>query len=128
MLHGVCLSGRENSDYKVTLSVKNTSNNSTAVSETGTFSSKLLPYKSSNYYGFEVLFDPVVNLNKGTKYQIEALISGPPSLWGIGGSSIIWSSGVKFVFSNSLETRSNGTSCTGGQFVELLFSFPNNEL
>ncbi|KAL9980020.1 hypothetical protein ACROYT_G008551 [Oculina patagonica] len=120
MLHGVCLFGSENSDYSVNLKIKK-DNNSTIVSKTGTFPSKLLQYKSGNYYGFEVLFDSAVKLKKNTKYQIEALISGLPSCCGSGGISIVVCSGVSFRFINNTNSV-NGTTCLDGQFPEILFS------
>ena len=75
MLHGLCLSGSENGNYSVTLTIKE-GNNSAPVSKTGSFISKLLQYKSGNCYGFEFLFDSTIKLKKNTKYQMEALITG----------------------------------------------------
>ena len=70
IFRGLCLFASENNDYTVMLRVKDASINSTVVCKAGTFSSKLLQYKSSNYYGFEVLFDPAVELKRNTSYQI----------------------------------------------------------
>ena len=53
-LHGVSLFGSENNSYTVTLEVKDTTNNTTIVSKSGTYPSKLLAYKSDlsvSYYG-----------------------------------------------------------------------------
>ena len=121
MLHGLCFFGSENNDYTVTLEVKDASDNSTAVSKAGTFSSQLLQYKSSNYYGFEVLFDSAVKLKGNTRYQIEALISGEKSWRGDGGMSTAQSSNVLFTFSSS-GFFGNGTSQLNGQFPEFMFS------
>ena len=120
MFHGLCLFGSENNDYTVTLEVKDNSDNSTVVSKAGTFSSKLLQYKSSNYYGFEVLFASAVKLKRYTSYQIEALISGARSWKGDGGMCTVESSGVAFTFSCS-RLHSNGTGQLMGQFPEFLF-------
>ena len=121
MLHGVCLFGCKNNDYSVTLQIKE-GNNSALVSKTGTFPSKLLQYKNENYYGFEVLFDSAVKLKKNTKYQIEALISGPRSWAGGSSASAVVCSGVTFTLTNSANPGGNGTTSYSGQFPEILFS------
>ena len=122
LLHGLCWFGNENNNYEVILEIKQSKNNSTVVSKAGTFSSKLMPYKGSSYYGFEVLFDFAVDLKKTTKYRIEAKISGPPSWVGSGGLCGVQMSGVMFTFSNSAVKENNGTSYLGGQFLEFLLS------
>ena len=123
ILHGLCLCGSENKNYTVTLEIKNASNHLCLASKSGIFPSKRLQYKSNNYHGFEVLFDPPINLKKNTKYRIEALISGPMSVKGEGGSSAVVCNGVTFTFSDCLsEPSSNGTSLREGQFPELMFS------
>ena len=115
--------GSENNNYHVTLEVKDTNNNSCVVSKAGTFYSKRLQYKDGSYYGFKVLFESEAHLKKNTVYRIEALISGPRSGAGNGGlSTVVWS-GVTFTFSSQNEfLGGNGTSETGGQFPEFLFS------
>ena len=122
ILHGLCLFGSENNDYKVTLEIKNASNNLCLASKSGTFSSKPLQYKSNKYHGFEVLFDSPVNLKKNIKYQIEALISGLTSGKGESSSNTVQCDGVTFTFSYCSSGSTNGTSPTGGQFPEFLFS------
>ena len=119
MLHGLCLFGSENKDYTVRLEVKDASNNFSLVSKAGTFSSKLVQYKGNNYHGYEVLFDPV-NVKKDTKYQVEALITGPSSCYGCAGLGMVQVSGVKFTFSSG--PAGNGTTLHNGQFPEFLFS------
>ena len=113
MLHGLCLFGGLNNAYTVTLEVKDIENNLTLVSKSDTFSSKLLQHNSGNYYGFEVLFDSAVNVKKSIRYQIEALVAGPPSTSGCGGFATVLSFGVTFKFS-SCSRYSNGTSQTSG--------------
>ena len=122
MLHGLCLFGSENNDYEVMLEIKNSNNNLTVVSKAGTFSSKLMRYKGSSYYGFEILFDFAVDLKKATEYRIEAKISGPPSWVGSVGLCVVEMSSVTFTFSTSTVKEHNGTNCSGGQFPEFLFS------
>ena len=121
MFHGLCLFGSANNDYTVELELKDFSDESTIVSKTGIFSSKLLQYKSSNYYGFEVFFDFVVKLKRNTRYQIEALISGARSWRGDFGMCTIQSSGVTFAFSGS-QFLGNLTGQSSDQFPEFLFN------
>ena len=121
ILYGLCLCGSERNDYNVTLEIKHASNNLCLVSRSGTFHSKPLQYKSNKYHGFEVLFDSPVNLEKNTKYQIEALVSGPTSGKGETGSSTVHCDGVTFTFSNCTPGSSNGTCSAFGQFPEFLF-------
>ena len=120
ILHGLCLFGSENNDYEVILEIKDSNNNSSVVSKAGTFSSKLMQYKGSSYYGFEVLFDSTVDLKKTTEYRVEAKISGPDSWVGCGGHSVVQMSGVTFTFSTV--RGGNGTKYSDGQFPEFLFS------
>ena len=121
IFHGLCLFGSENNDYTVTLEVKDASDDSTVVSKTGIFFSGLLQYKSSNYYGFEVLFDSAVKLKRNMRYQIEALISGAMSWKGSSGMNPVQSSNVLFTFS-SCGISGNGTIQLHGQFPEFMFS------
>ena len=123
MLHGLCLFGRENNDYKVTLTIKRkqTLSELTLASKTGTFPSKQLQYSSGNYYGFEILFDSKVKCIKNSEYAIEAVISGPSSLKGSRGVSSVACSGVTFKFTPNANSN-NGTGVGSGQFPEILFS------
>ncbi|XP_068747084.1 BTB/POZ domain-containing protein 6-like [Montipora capricornis] len=66
--------------------------------EAGPFSSIL--HKSKRCFVFDVLFEKPVPLTKDYCYEIYSKIHGPPSGYGIGGSSIIFCSGVKFTFVN----------------------------
>ena len=119
-LYGVYLIGSKDSSYTVTLEVKNASNNTTVVSKSGTYSSKVLPFTStSNYHGFQVSFDSGAYMRRNTIYHIEALISGPPSGYGSSGLQTINRAGVTFRFYN-LQDSSTNTSY--GQFAEFIFS------
>ena len=61
MLNGLSFFGSENNDYTVTLEIKDIGR-STVVSKTETIgSSKLMQCNSSNYYGFEIVFDLAVS-------------------------------------------------------------------
>ena len=120
-LYGVYLIGSKDNSYTVTLEVKNASNNTTIVSKSGTYSSKLLPYKNSgcNYFGFEVSFDCGAYMKMNTTYHIEALISGPPSGYGTEGLKTINRSGVTFRFH---DLKGSSSTIYFGQFSEFIFS------
>ena len=118
-LHGLCFFGSDNSNYTVTLEVKDTNNNLTLMSKSGTYSSKLLQCKHFNYYGFEVLFDSAAVLKKNKRYQIEALVSGPDAECRFYGFGTVEVSGVTFTFSTVSRNR---TTTNKGQFPEFLFS------
>ena len=121
MLHGLCLFGRESNEYPVTLTIKRAGQPYQAlVYETGRFPSKLLQYSNGNYYGFEILFASTVKCQKNTKYEIRAVLSGPPSWKGSDGVSSVVCSGVTFTFTNNAGSSSTSTGI--GQFPELLFS------
>jgi len=121
-LHGLCLFGSENNDYTVTLTIKETSSHLALALKTGTFSSKPLHHANSNYYGFEILLDSTVKCKKKTKYEIEAVISGPRSCFGYrsNGGTVVCSD-VTFTFTDNANS-SNGTCVEEGQFPEILFS------
>ena len=126
-LHGVSLFGGAFNSYKVTLEVKDTIKNTTIVSKSGKYTSKRLSYKSETersveYYGYEVLFDSTASLKMNTRYQIEALISGPQSGAGSVGSETVTESGVTFRFATVVRSDSNGTQVNMGQFPQFLFS------
>ncbi|KAL9980185.1 hypothetical protein ACROYT_G008734 [Oculina patagonica] len=119
-LHGVCFCGSENNIYSVELKLTDTTSGTDLVFKNGQFPSKLLGEKYS-YYGFEVLFDQKITLNKNTTYEIWAQITGPDSIRGENGSGSVKCREVTFMF---MERSSlfNETTVQCGQFPELLFS------
>ena len=124
-LHGVCLCGSNSNDYTATLQLWDISTGPLVelISQVeGTFSSRLLEYKGSIYYGFKVLFDSSVALKKDTFYLIAAFITGPPSWKGVGGNASVQSSGVTFQFPQSITSYNVKTNQQYGQFLEFLFS------
>ena len=125
-LHGICMCGSNSNDYTVTLKLWDISTTPPAapiLRLAGMFSSRLLEYKGSNYYGFKVLFDPPVSLKKNTRYMIAASITGPPSWRGVGGIESVQLSGVTFWCPRSVNSPySVRTNQLVGQFPEFLFS------
>ena len=77
MLHGVQHFGSEGGKYTVSLEVKNVRNGFSLVKQTRTYSSE--KDETNIYYGFDVMFDHPVCLERGKKYEIISLIKGPPS-------------------------------------------------
>ena len=55
-------------------------NGEIVASQTATFSSAL--HRPMSYWGFDVLLDRPVSLDKGKRFSIEASISGPRSFSG----------------------------------------------
>ena len=118
----MCLIGIKNgSQYFVELEATESFSESSVASKAGQFSSELLQGKNYSYHGYRVLFDKKIILKKNTMYDIRAKISGPPSLRGLGGHSLVQCSGVTFKFINSVYSK-NGTDTCEGQFPEFLFS------
>ncbi|XP_068754673.1 BTB/POZ domain-containing protein 6-like [Montipora capricornis] len=120
-LHGVCLFGSVNNDYRVELVIKDLHTNSTVKTKTDSFRSQQMEYKVGIYFGFEIVFDTPLDVKKNTDYQIEAKISGPYSGMGGNGLSLVDVSGVQFTFKESAE-YGYGTCPSCGQFPRFVFS------
>ena len=80
------------------------------------FDTKVFPL-----HGFDVFFNPPAHLKKNTRYRLEASISGPPCLMGIGGLDTVKSSDVTFQFFSSVDFLDYGTNRSAGQFLEFIF-------
>ena len=121
ILYGICFCGNQNEKYSLHLKVTDLSCSSVVGNRTGYFSSQNLPYKSSCYWGFEVLFDAPIKVEKSIRYSVEAAVSGSFSWRGLGGEKTVQCSGVCFNFENSGQSD-NGTSVINRQFPGFLFS------
>ena len=125
-LHGFRLFGSENNSNTVTLKVTYSDRGTTLACKAGTYSSKRLHSRHFSYHGFEVMFDSAAVLKSNTRYQIEALISGPRTGRGDNGlvriEDTVKESVVTFTFSSVDRADSNSTGVNGGQFPEILFS------
>jgi len=129
-LHGVRMFGSEIGDHIVILIINtNTPYDSVYATKSGKFSSKRIQFQSTFYYGYDILFDSPVKLEKDVKVRVLAVIDGPDSLYGVGGSSSVQCHGVTFSFFSVDEDReytcspplTNGTDAENGQFAEFLF-------
>ena len=118
-LHGVQYFGSQGGNYTVTTEIKDVANGSSLSKRSGSYSSK--KENGLTYYGFDVPFDPPINLEKDRWYDIVSNIKGPRSWYGEQGKTATESNGVQFTFSRSSDS-SNGTSDTIGQIPAFLFS------
>ena len=118
-LQGVHHFGSEGGEYTVSVEIKDTINGFSLVKQTGTYFSQ--KDETNLCYGFDVMFDHPVCLEKGKAYDIVSLIKGPPSLYLTCGKESVEALGIQFSFSNSAAS-SNGTKVKSGQFPALIFS------
>ena len=118
-LHGVQHFGSAGGEYTVSTEVKDTTDGSSLVKQSGTFAS--VKSGADSYYSFDVRFHRPASLVQNKEYQLASLIKGPKSWYGENGESSVESQGVRITFRTSDGTN-NGTSVTGGQFPALLFS------
>jgi len=116
-LYGVQHFGSEGGEYTVSTEVKDTTDGSSLVKQSGVYAS--VKDETDSYYGFDVQFDRPVNLEKSRLYKLVSLIKGPLSWYGQEGETSVASQGVRFTFSNS-EDSINGTCDDRGQFPALL--------
>ena len=120
-LQGVQHFGSEGGKYKVSLEVKNARSGFALVKQTGTYSCE--KDETDVYYGFDVMFDHPVCLERCKTYEIASLIKGPPSWFVTNGIESGEVQGIQFSFS-TVNSRAfgNGTSAKQGQFPALIFS------
>ena len=119
MLHGVQHFGSEGGNYTVSMEVKDTTDGSSLVKQSGSYTSE--KDKTRPYYGFSVQFDHPVCLMENKKYKLESFIKGPLSWYGTEGQTSVECHGVVFTFHaspNQLYT----TNETRGQFPVLFWS------
>ena len=119
MLQGVQHFGIKGGKYTVSLEVKDTINGFSLVKQTGTYSSE--KGETNVYYGFDVMFDHPVWLERDKTYEIVSLINGPPSWSVINAKKSDEVQGIQFSFSSSAASG-NGTNVNSGQFPALIFS------
>ena len=117
MLHGVQHFGSEGGNYTVSLEVKDTTDGSSLVKQSGSYASEK---DKTCSYGFSVLFDRPVSLVENKEYKIESVITGPKSLYGTDGEASVECQGVVFTFGASPDCTS-GTNETLGQFPVLFW-------
>ena len=119
MLHGVQHFGSEGGNYTVSTEVKDATDGSSLVKQSGSYASE--KDKTCSYYCFSVLFDPPVCLVENKTYKLESLIKGPDSWYGTNGETSVECQGVVFTFS-AVPNSISATSETRGQFPVLFWS------
>ena len=119
MLHGVQHFGNEGGNYTVSMEVKDTTDDSSLVKQSGSYASE--KDKTCSYYGFSVQFDNPVCLMENRKYKLESFIKGPRSWYGKDGQTSVECQGVVFTFHASYDQWRRSTQ-TMGQFPVLLWS------
>ena len=119
VLHGVQHFGSKGGKYTVSLEVKDTINGFSVVKQTGTYSSK--KDETNGYYGFDVMFDHPVCVERDKTYESVSLIKGPRSWFVTNGKESDEVQGIQFSFSLSAASA-NGTDVKNGQFPALIFS------
>ena len=118
-LHGVQHFGSEGGEYTVHAKIKDTTDDSSVIEQSGSYSS-VKQETDDTYYSFGVFFDHPVSLVEGRKYEVNALINGPGSWSGAEGKTTVECEGVQFTFTKS-NNSPNGTSVASGQFPALVF-------
>ena len=118
-LCGIQHFGSDGGKYKVSTEVKHTTQDSSVVKRSVTYTSK--KDENNNYYGFDVLFNRPVCLEAYKQYKLVSLIKGPVSWFGKEGQTTFESRGVRFTFSPSNDSG-NATSVTLGQFPAFIFA------
>ena len=128
-LHGIRMFGSEKGDHVVILRILDTRYDHVVVAKSGQFPSARVQFQSNFYYGYDIVFDSPVELEKDIKYRVIAVIDGPNSLYGVGGSSSVQCHGVTFSFFDVEEDNNctcgpaicSDTDVETGQFAEFLF-------
>ena len=121
-LHVVRLFGSENNEYSVTVKVSDANGVALATKE-GKFLSELVQSEGGECHSIDIVFKRPVALKKRINYCVEALIHGPPSFCGQGGSCCVKLADVEFFFANTTGARElRDTTVPTGQFFEFEFT------
>ena len=122
-LYGVQYFGSEGGGYTVSTEVKDTTNGSSLVKQSGVYTS--VKDETDTYYGFDVQFDRPVCLEENKEYRLESFIEGPRSWYGEVGQTSMEYQGIRVAFRTSSGLH-NSTSDLRGQFPALWigWSFP----
>ena len=121
MLHGAQHFGSEGCSYTGSMEVKDTTDGSSLVKQSGSYVSE--KDKTCSYHCFSVQFDHPVRLMENRKYKLESLIKGPMSCYGMEGQTSVECQGVVFSFHvSSADQWYNRSTQTMGQFPVLFWS------
>ena len=120
MLHGVQHFGSQCGEYTVSTEVKDSTDGSILVKQSGSYPSEKA--NTDSYYSFDVHFDRPVSLVGSKEYELVSLIQGPGSHFGEKGEKNVDCQEVQFTFRSADTTETNGTTHERGQFPAFLFS------
>ena len=116
-MHGIRLFGSDGEQQNVTLEVRNSSGEVVYAHKKGTFASIQLQFKSTSFYGTDVLFDQPADLVQETVYCVRVSFSGSVSWRGENILKSVQCSGVTFRFSTNDEVKDFRIA-----FPEILFT------
>jgi len=119
MLHGVQHFGSEGGIYTVSTELKDTTDGSSLIKQSGSYSSEK-DMTSPSYY-FSVQFNRPVFLVENKEYKLESFINGPASWYGTTKQTSVECQGVVFNFRTSPGVTI-GTHERAGQFPVLFWS------
>ncbi|XP_078365313.1 BTB/POZ domain-containing protein 6-like [Oculina patagonica] len=100
ILHGVSILGNDGGEFTVTLNIVNGDDDDLLVSKTGTYASEGMKCNSGSYYGFNVIFDEPLAVERDVCYLIEASAEGPGHCVGNEDIDYAFVSGVRFAFAH----------------------------
>ena len=119
-LLGVQHFGSEGGEYTVSTEITDTKSGLSLAKTSGTYSCE--KDMDHAYYGFDVLFNSPIILEREKKYKIVSVITGPSSVRGENGKTKFETEGVGFTISDSYDST-NGTDFRTGQFPGFLFYY-----
>ncbi|XP_078380494.1 BTB/POZ domain-containing protein 6-B-like [Oculina patagonica] len=122
-LRGVQLFGYKGGQYTVFTEIKDTTDNSSLFTQSGSYNSK--KDETYGYYSFDVRFDHRFYFKENKEYKLVSTIKGPMPWHGEDGQTFVECQGVQFTFRTSDDSNNNKTSyktsVTEGQFPAFFF-------
>ena len=104
-IHGVRLFGSDGEQQNVTMEVLNSTGKVECAHKKGTFASVQLQFKSTHFYGTDVLFEQPADLVRETVYCLRVSFSGSLSWRGENMFKSVQCSGVTFRFSTNAKMK-----------------------
>jgi len=118
-VHGIRLFGSDGEQQNVTLEVLNSTGNVVMAHKKGTIASVQLQFKSTHFYGSDVLFEQPADLVRETVYCLKVSFSGSILWHGEDMLQSVQCSGVTFRFSADEKMKK---SALQKEFPEILFT------
>ena len=124
-MHGIRLFGSDGEQQNVTLEVLNSSGKVVLAHKKGTFASVQLQFKSTIFYGIDILLDQPADLVQETVYCLRISFSGSLSWHGENMLQPVQCSGVTFKFSTKEKMKDPSdpeSALKNLEFPEILFT------